>query len=395
MRSNSENSGRSGFRFGLHTAIAIAVLAVIIGAAVFLLPRFSLTGAQREAELNGTPEPTVQPTEAPVETPAPAPTPAPTATPSPAPAPSREPTGYIKTAIVIDGETAVVLASRQAAEEVYTASVNYFENRIQILYNGAGAKTVIENDVQFVNADPDAETTDFDTAKSLLTGEDSPLRIKTSFVRSDYRVVPHETSYSESGEYYVGTRFVAAYGRDGKMIVVSEYTFLNGEPLETTVREEVILAEVIDEQIVIGTRPIPEEDVSDGSFAADDCPSSRFRFNAPVSGADITRYFGFYDGVLHRGIDYGSAQGDPCCASEMGTVIAVIERGALGKTVDILHGGGFVTRYAGLSEVSVSVGASVFAGDRIGSSSAEGIHFEIIVNGRPRNPFVYLFASGS
>ena len=75
-------------------------------------------------------------------------------------------------------------------------------------------------------------------------------------------------------------------------------------------------------------------------------------------------------------------------------MIAVIERGALGKTVDISHGGGFVTRYAGLSEVSVTVGSSVFAGDRIGASSSEGIHFEIILNGRPRNPIVYLSASG-
>ena len=71
-------------------------------------------------------------------------------------------------------------------------------------------------------------------------------------------------------------------------------------------------------------------------------------------------------------------------------MIAVLERGALGKTVDVLHEGGFTTRYAHLAEAFVSVGSKVAAGDKIGSTREETLHFEVLYKGRPFNPLAYI-----
>ena len=63
-------------------------------------------------------------------------------------------------------------------------------------------------------------------------------------------------------------------------------------------------------------------------------------------------------------------------------------------TVD--HGSGIVTLYAHCSEILVSQGQEVSAGDviaRVGStgkSTGDHLHFEVMVNGTKKNPRNYL-----
>lgn len=113
-------------------------------------------------------------------------------------------------------------------------------------------------------------------------------------------------------------------------------------------------------------------------------------------GGAILSPFGMRNGRMHTGIDLGRPYGSPVGAYNSGRVIRAGWYGGYGKCVDISHGNGIVTRYAHLSTINVSVGQSVERGQsigRIGStgrSSGPHLHFEVIVNGVPRNPIGYI-----
>lgn len=392
MLETTENTrGKSRlYEFKKHSAAAIALLVVLVCAMIFVFTRFSLTGAGKNALL---PDESAAPQSAAPESTSPAPsaspTPVPTESASPTPVPSASPDlDFIKTAVIIDGNRSVVLASRQAAEELINTSVAHFE----LLCPGTGMITTLENSVEYVNADASEATTPFEEALSIMTGDASPLRVRTTFARNDIETIPHNTVERSSDEHYIGTRFVSVYGRDGKKLQLREYTYLNGilENLEIT--EERVLCDPADGLVLIGARPIPADLEPAADFGFGDCkapPSSLISFSQPVS-ASVERNFGFYSGAFNRGINYACPNASAIFASCSGTVSAVISRGDLGITVDISHGSGYVTRYSLLASSDLSVGDSIEKGSQVGISGAEGLHFEVIVSGVPRNPRFYL-----
>ena len=73
-----------------------------------------------------------------------------------------------------------------------------------------------------------------------------------------------------------------------------------------------------------------------------------------------------------------------------------MERGGYGLVVEIAHEGGFLTRYANLGEVKVSLGDAVNKGDTIALAGSSGnaakakLHFELLHNGTAYNPRNYL-----
>jgi murein DD-endopeptidase MepM/ murein hydrolase activator NlpD len=99
---------------------------------------------------------------------------------------------------------------------------------------------------------------------------------------------------------------------------------------------------------------------------------------------------------MHNGVDMNAAQGDPIRASASGKVILSGVKGGFGNTVMIDHGGGMVTLYAHQSKLAVSVGDKVEAGQTIGYIGSTGLstgphlHFEVRINGTPKNPAKYL-----
>ncbi|GAB6179213.1 peptidoglycan DD-metalloendopeptidase family protein [Desulfotomaculum defluvii] len=116
---------------------------------------------------------------------------------------------------------------------------------------------------------------------------------------------------------------------------------------------------------------------------------------ARPSGAIISP-FGQRNGRMHTGVDLAKSYGTPVGAYNSGSVVRAGWYGAYGNCVDINHGNGVVTRYAHLSTISVNVGQSVEKGQSIGKVGSTGrstgphLHFEVIVNGTPRNPVGYI-----
>ncbi|HAP98459.1 peptidase M23 [Rhodospirillum rubrum] len=100
----------------------------------------------------------------------------------------------------------------------------------------------------------------------------------------------------------------------------------------------------------------------------------------------------------HEGLDMGAPMDTPVSATGPGKVVYAGWRGRYGRVVEIDHGMGLSTRYAHLRTIKVQLGQSVGRGDVIGALGNSGrstgphLHYEVRVNGNPRNPTVFLKA---
>lgn len=96
--------------------------------------------------------------------------------------------------------------------------------------------------------------------------------------------------------------------------------------------------------------------------------------------------------AMHTGIDFPGRHGQGIRAGGAGRVTFAGVRGGYGRTIEITHGPGVVTRYAHLSGIDVRPGQQVERGERIGRmgstgrSTATHLHYEVRINGRPINP---------
>ena len=102
----------------------------------------------------------------------------------------------------------------------------------------------------------------------------------------------------------------------------------------------------------------------------------------------------------HNGVDFVVSQGTAVLAPAPGVVSDVTRsRKGDGNTVTIKHKGGYVTRYAHLSEIFVSRGQNVKKGARIatagmsGNSYAPHLHYEVRRDSTVLDPLNYIFAS--
>jgi len=112
----------------------------------------------------------------------------------------------------------------------------------------------------------------------------------------------------------------------------------------------------------------------------------------PVIGAVISQHYS----EEHKAVDFAAAMNEPVFATASGKVVFAGDKGDLGLTVEIDHGG-ITTLYAHLSRMSPTTkrGANARKGDIIGyvgntgNSTAAHLHYEIIINGINVDPEKY------
>jgi murein DD-endopeptidase MepM/ murein hydrolase activator NlpD len=110
----------------------------------------------------------------------------------------------------------------------------------------------------------------------------------------------------------------------------------------------------------------------------------------PVTGED----------GLHSGVDFAAPGGAPISAAAAGTVIQAGWYGGYGNFTCLSHGTyqgqGLSTCYAHQSEILVSAGQAVQAGELIGrvgttgNSTGDHLHFEVRLDGTPTDPLPWL-----
>lgn len=112
------------------------------------------------------------------------------------------------------------------------------------------------------------------------------------------------------------------------------------------------------------------------------------------AGGIITQYFSWY----HPGVDIANRAAPGIAASDGGTVVVAgwPDGGGYGNRVVVDHGNGYTSLYAHLSNIYVSVGATISRGQLIGQMGSTGrstgthLHLEIHYKGVALNPLAIL-----
>ena len=102
-------------------------------------------------------------------------------------------------------------------------------------------------------------------------------------------------------------------------------------------------------------------------------------------------------GPDHPGIDIAAGEGSPIYAADAGVIIAEgDDEGGYGNMIEIDHHNGYITLYAHLSAIGVSMCQSMEAGQWIGAAGSTGnargahLHFAVALDGRAINPWTVL-----
>ena len=142
-------------------------------------------------------------------------------------------------------------------------------------------------------------------------------------------------------------------------------------------------------------------DGNTGYYTPDGHNVRKALIRAPVAFSRISSGFSLHrlNPVLgytraHQGVDYAAPTGTPIKAAGDGRIVFRGRKGGYGNCVVIQHGGGYSTLYAHMSRFrrGLHVGSHVEQDQVIGYVGMTGVatgphlHFEVRVNGVPRNP---------
>ena len=220
-----------------------------------------------------------------------------------------------------------------------------------------------------------------------------PLNVLTVEKVKYTKTIPFETETKKTDSLYTNQTKVSQEGENGKKEIVDKVYRRNGVEAGRENLSETIIKEPVKKIVLQGTKqPVKVSSSSRGSSSR----SGSGTMSWPTRGTLSSR-FGRRWGRMHNGIDIAASKGTPVYAADSGTVTySAYNSGGYGNLIKISHGNGVVTYYAHLSSRSVSKGQKVGKGQLIGYMGSTGrstgshLHFEVRINGSPRNPLNYL-----
>ncbi len=149
-------------------------------------------------------------------------------------------------------------------------------------------------------------------------------------------------------------------------------------------------------QILALTSPVSTQKLWEGMFSSpsyyNDCFTSRYGNRRTYLGAGTDeKYYSF-----HSGLDFCGGEGLPITAPANGVVVFAGPLAIRGNATIIDHGWGIFSGIWHQSEIKVTTGQTVTAGEVIGAVGGTGrvtgahLHWEVWVNGIQVNPFDWL-----
>lgn len=238
---------------------------------------------------------------------------------------------------------------------------------------------------------------DFAAGKRLLTATEEPFMTVIVTREEHYtETFEFEIKYEDDATIYTGNKAKKVDGEQGERSVVANVSYINGNEVNRRVISRTVTKEPVAEVWAVGTKPRT-------STTAPGAELEVGQMLWPVGGYDggilwePVWWMGGYDG--HRGVDIGTPIGTPIYAAENGVVTSSVWGGngdGRGNFIIIQGDSGYVTYYYHNSELLVTAGQRVTAGDMIAYSGMTGeaygahLHFGVTAGGTWLNPADFL-----
>jgi len=305
--------------------------------------------------------------------------------------------------ITVDGKEVAVVESREEAEEAIEQVVEKSQRQEdEILDVEIQEHAEIEQmELQHGDENPGLQTAE-QACEILEHGKDggSYLTVRVTAQTTEEEPIAFEEEYKADAGLYVGETKVETEGKNGTKEVTKQIVRENGQIQEEEVLEETVVEEPQDQVILTGTKT--QGGYGGGySAVADtgvsyDADATYDTLRMPVGQIAVSSEFGPRWGRMHQGIDLALSQGSDIYAAADGVVYFSGYSGGYGNLVKVDHGDGMQTYYAHCSQLLVSEGQQVQAGERIalvgstGNSTGPHLHFQVIINGSCVDPRDFL-----
>ena len=198
--------------------------------------------------------------------------------------------GYVPTAISIDGKLQGILASQEAAHAFIEEVKAYYA----AMAAGEGELTVeLTQDVQLLPM-PNAaaeELTSYEDLFALFTSTDTPMDVQCTRVTTASETVDYDIEEEKDSYLLKGTRIVVSEGRDGEEITISYEVYINGKKSTSRSGTETQEIQGQDRVIRVGSAKITGEDAP-GKSEGKQGKSTELTFVSPIAGRGQLQLWG-------------------------------------------------------------------------------------------------------